>query len=564
LGIGNAIIGALRVNLGLDSAAFTAGLKLAQGEVGQFSRIAKTGLIGLSTAALGVAAALAFATKGAINHADAMSKMAQKAGVTTESLSRLAYAASFSDVQTEELTSSLGKLSKSMADAAANATGQTASAFAALGISVVDSSGKLRSADAVFSDLSDRFSRIEDGSTKTAIAMSLLGKSGADLIPLLNGGATELKRFADESDRTGNTISTKTGKAAEQFNDTMATIGTTLAGIANKLAEALLPDLQKLAGSLVGMNPEVLKWGGLLTAGLVALGPLAAGIGLATPVIGGMTAAVVALNTALLALAGTFATPALLAGLALLLSTSPAGAGEDALVKKLGLTKLPQPGSAFTGGFGSGALGAGAQSVGPSTFDFANFLNGSGGGAIDLSKFTDPAGQKVDTLTDKIGKLKEGLAAIGPVAGLAQQAMADGFDTAVGALGNLSGALSSAFKDSKAFAVSTAILQGLQGVAYALGSSAPPWNFINAAAVGIEAAANVASILSTNQNSTSMPSGGGGGASAAAAASQQQQQATNVVLHGDFFSAESVADMLANLLADGGGSRLVNVMTVPR
>jgi ribosomal protein L12E/L44/L45/RPP1/RPP2 len=558
MGIGNAIIGALRVNLGLDSAQFTAGLKLAQGEVGQFSRIAKTGLIGLSTAALGVAAALALATKGAINHADAMSKMAQKAGVTTESLSRLAYAASFSDVQTDELTASLGKLSKSMADAAANATGQTASAFAALGISVVDSSGKLRSADAVFIDLADRFSRIEDGSTKTAIAMTLLGKSGANLIPLLNEGAAKLKRYADESDRTGNTISTKTGKAAEEFNDTMARVGTTLAGIANKLAEALLPDLQKFADAIAGMNPEVLKWGGLLVAGLAALAPVTIAIGAAAPVIGTMTAAVVSLNTALLALAGTLATPALLAGLGLLLSTSPAGGGEDALVKKLGLTKLPQAGGAFSGGWGAGALPGGPSGVAPSTFDFSSFFKTGSSSGIDLSLFTDPAGKKVDTLTDKIAKLKDGLAAIGPAAGLAQQAMADGFDTAVGALGNLSGALSSAFKDSKAFAVSTAILQGLQGVAYALGSSAPPWNFINAAAVGIEAAANVASILSTNEHSTSMPSGGS--AAGVAAAAPSPSSAINLTVRGSgMISVDDFVDQITKGIADGGHQNFIKV-----
>jgi hypothetical protein len=65
-----------------------------------------------------------------------------------------------------------------MADAAQNTKGTAASAFAALGISVTDASGHLRDADDVFTDIADRFARIHDGATKTAIAMTLFGKSG--------------------------------------------------------------------------------------------------------------------------------------------------------------------------------------------------------------------------------------------------------------------------------------------------------------------------------------------------------------------------------------------------
>jgi hypothetical protein len=123
MSIGSAIIGALRVNLGLDSAEFTAGLKVAKGELGAFGKFAKTSLVALAGVAVGLASAFGVAAKGAIDHADALSKMSQKAGVSTESLSRLAYAASFSEVSLEDTTAALGKLSKTMADAAQNTKG---------------------------------------------------------------------------------------------------------------------------------------------------------------------------------------------------------------------------------------------------------------------------------------------------------------------------------------------------------------------------------------------------------------------------------------------------------
>ena len=176
----------------------------------------------------------------------------------------------------------------------------------------------------------------------------------------------------------------------------------------------------------------------------------------------------------------------------------------------------------------------------------------------------DVLGGGADKAKDKIADLRKGLEAIAPAAANAQKLASDSLkglaDNALGSLGNLSGALSSLFKQNKAFAVSTAILQGLQGVAYALGSSAPPWNFINAAAVGIEAAANVASILSTTENSTSMP-GGSGSSGGQAAAAASQSSAINLTIKGSGnINVDDFASQLTKSIADGGNQQLVKVI----
>lgn len=254
---GNAVIGALRVSLGLDSAQFSAGLKSSQASLAKFGKTVAVGFAAVATAAVAAGAAMGVAVKGAIDSADALSKAAQKAGVTTEALSRLKYAADYSDVSLEQLTGGLGRLSKTMLDVAGGSQGPAATAFKALGIAVTDASGKLRGSDVVFADIADRFSRMEDGSTKTALAISLFGKAGAELIPLLNSGKDGLAAMADESDRLGMTISTSTGKAAEQFNDTLTKIGKIMGGVVNKVTEAALPALQSLADTLA--SPEFAK-----------------------------------------------------------------------------------------------------------------------------------------------------------------------------------------------------------------------------------------------------------------------------------------------------------------
>ena len=248
---GNSVIGALRVNLGIDSAEFSSGLKKAQSGLAGFGKTAAVGFGIAATAAVAAGAALAVMGKRAIDGADDLSKAAQKAGVTTEALSRLKYAADFSDVALTDLSGGLQKLSKNMADVASGKGGSAATALSALGISVKDSTGALRGSDEVLADIADRFSRLEDGSTKTALAIQLFGKSGAELIPLLNSGRDGLKQMADESDQLGLTISTKTGRAAEQFNDTLTKVGKIIDGVVMKVAEAALPSLQALADVLV-------------------------------------------------------------------------------------------------------------------------------------------------------------------------------------------------------------------------------------------------------------------------------------------------------------------------
>lgn len=250
----NAVIGALRVNLGLDSAQFTRGLQNAQKGLGQFGAIAARSFAAVAAGATLAAGALGVAVKGAIDHADALAKSAQKAGVTVEALSRLEFAAKLSDVSLESLTGGLQKLSKTMADAVVTPTSNAATAFKALGIELKNNDGTLRKSDQVLADVADRFSRMEDGSTKTALSMILLGRSGAELIPLLNSGADGLKRYADESDRLGATISGKTAKAAEEFNDTLTRIQAIMEGVVNKVMEAALPALQSLADMLA--SPE--------------------------------------------------------------------------------------------------------------------------------------------------------------------------------------------------------------------------------------------------------------------------------------------------------------------
>jgi len=243
----NSVIGALRVNLGLDSAKFQKGLAKSQSALQKFGQAVKVGLAVAVAAVTAAFAGMGRAVKGAIDDFDNLAKTSRQIGVSVEALSQLRFAAELAGIEFGQLTNGLGKFAKSMSDSVRTATSEQALAFKALGISVVGSDGHLRDSLEVMKEVANRFSVMEDSAGKTALAMSIFGRAGRTMIPLLNEGAAGMEKMMQEADALGLTISTKTAKAAEQFNDTMTRIRMVFQGVTNRLTQAMLPALQSLA-----------------------------------------------------------------------------------------------------------------------------------------------------------------------------------------------------------------------------------------------------------------------------------------------------------------------------
>ncbi|RJP54165.1 MAG: hypothetical protein C4583_03280 [Anaerolineaceae bacterium] len=260
----NAVIGALRVVLGADSAALETGLKDAQSKLASFgTSVAKASAVA-SAAFAAAGAAVAVSIKGAIDEADKLGKAAQKWGVPVEELSRLKHAADLSGISLEGLGTGISKLSRNMSDAAGGAVNTASRAFDALGISVKNSDGTLKSSTEVMTEVAGKFGGMEDGAGKTALAMALFGKSGAELIPLLNGGAEGLRKMMQEADQLGIVIDQRTARAAENFNDNLTRLGRAKDGVILKITEGMLPGLEKMSEAMVRAAKET---GGLNSIG---------------------------------------------------------------------------------------------------------------------------------------------------------------------------------------------------------------------------------------------------------------------------------------------------------
>lgn len=197
----------------------------------------------------GAIAGMAALSKSVINTADEMTKAAQSIGIGVEELSRLRYAADLSGVSFQGLQSSLNIMNRNLV----NVTGGTNAATQALdsmGIQARNNDGSMKSSTAILKEMADVFQTMPDGAEKSALAMAVLGRSGADMIPLLNGGSDALAQLTDEADKFGIVIDAETGRKAEQFNDNLARLQGVMGGVALKISAELLPALVSLTDSL--------------------------------------------------------------------------------------------------------------------------------------------------------------------------------------------------------------------------------------------------------------------------------------------------------------------------
>ena len=228
---------------------------VATDKTGAAFRSVQTGLSGVQTATSAVLTSLSALTtvfaaigvgthiKTIINTADELAKMSQKTGIAVDELSALANSADLAGVSQDSLGSALNKFNKYIAEAASGSKDQVAT-LNALNVSVLDTNGKLKPTSDLLKEVADKFAASSDGANKTAFAMALFGKAGADLIPFLNQGSAGLTKF-------GSSISVEFANQSEIFNDNLTKMGQRIARFVSTEGESLLQWINKIvSGSL--------------------------------------------------------------------------------------------------------------------------------------------------------------------------------------------------------------------------------------------------------------------------------------------------------------------------
>jgi hypothetical protein len=184
--------------------------------------------------------------------------LSEQFGLTTGEVQQLQVVGDATGVSMDAIARGMGLLDKNMITAAGSGSA-LGNALKSVGLTAIDGKTQIE----LMLTVADKFKDMDNGPKKAALAMMLFGKSGKELIPVLNLGSEGIRSIRDESFAYG-----AASKVAGDFADLSAKKGLALAeslneqkiafkGVGNVVTDAFAPVLKEATD---GINKMVLAF----------------------------------------------------------------------------------------------------------------------------------------------------------------------------------------------------------------------------------------------------------------------------------------------------------------
>ncbi len=198
---------------------------------------------------------------------DATFKLMSVTGQSAESTSELLSVFEKFGIGTKEASTSLGLFEKGLngVDIALEDGGKLPKGFTQalteLGLSAKDQAGNIKPMTEMLNEVADSFAKMPDGAEKTAIAMSLFGRAGKDMIPVLDQGREGLADLMAEAGKLGLSLSGENVAQIRQYSLAQNQMSEAVGGLQLQLGLALLPALlsvtEAVAGAATAFNQSI-------------------------------------------------------------------------------------------------------------------------------------------------------------------------------------------------------------------------------------------------------------------------------------------------------------------
>ena len=257
----------------------TAGLKRAQARLRAFGTSVTSMGTKLMAGGVAMAAPFAVAAKTFASMGDSVAKMSRRTGVGVEALSELGYAAELSGTSMESLENGLRRMQRSIYDAGRGLS-TAVDGLADLGLTAKDLEGL--SPEDQFTIMGEALSRIEDPSRRAAISMTLLGRSGTAMLPMVEKGAAGLDEMRKKARTLGLSMSSEDAAAAEKLTDAFTAVWRVIKQTAFAIGAALAPQLTDITEKAAAWASTAITWvnqnrGLIVSIAKLAVGAVAAG-----------------------------------------------------------------------------------------------------------------------------------------------------------------------------------------------------------------------------------------------------------------------------------------------
>ena len=253
--------------------------------------------------AIGVAAMGKFVSD-TLTAGDRLEKFSQSTGVAVPLLDKMRKASELAGTDFKTLVKTFPMLANNINQASLG-NKKLSAAFGDLGINVHNTDGTLRATDAVLLDIADEFANMKDGVDKASFAYDIFGgKTGEQLIPLLNGGRESIEGLG--------TAMTEHGvKRMAAFNDSLTNIQHLFQDVFVSLTEALLPAFEKFVGVISKIVNVFVSLPKPVQAIIGSLGILVPAVVTLVPLLGAMAFSIKAIAAIKLGAMFTAAVPAI-------------------------------------------------------------------------------------------------------------------------------------------------------------------------------------------------------------------------------------------------------------
>ncbi|WP_339669637.1 hypothetical protein [uncultured Roseovarius sp.] len=246
------MIGALRVNLGLDSAQFEKGAKRAQSSTQKLAAQVK------KIAAIGAAAftALNAAALAGARDIDAAAKASRRLGASIGGFEAIKLAAEEAGVPVSALTDNLQNIDREIAKGGKNTTeALDRLGLTAEGISTLE-------ADEKIALIADRVKDLGLSSGEATALLQALGVRSREMVLLLQGGGDAIRQARKDVEDYGLALSGPVAASIEQANDRIGRLSLVARVFGQQMAIAVVPALGALALAVT----DSLREGGALRA----------------------------------------------------------------------------------------------------------------------------------------------------------------------------------------------------------------------------------------------------------------------------------------------------------
>lgn len=278
--MGSAVIGALRVNLSIDSAEFKRGLNAAEEMLARFDRaltsVLKAGLTAFAAGVTTGGAALAALTKSSMDTISAQVDLARRVGASVAAIQSLEYQTDLAGGSSEALAKTIATLNQKLGEVEREGAGPAYEALQRLGLSARQLSEM--DADERIKTLADRMAELHYSTQQQADVLRDLGVKQKEMINLFQEGSGAIDAAKGELKAWGVLLSDVDAAKVEAAGDAWDKIGVILQGVGNQLAVRLSPliqaaaeylgDAAKNTGGFGDAMDTAINWGIRLFVGL--------------------------------------------------------------------------------------------------------------------------------------------------------------------------------------------------------------------------------------------------------------------------------------------------------